>query len=70
MAPRPPIFYVMIEIMRRIAVCLFIALTLSAAYKKPAKAPVTVQAGASQKERSLNQARATVEKLCALSCYS
>jgi hypothetical protein len=39
----------MIEIMRRIAICLFIALTLSAADKKPAKAPAPVAAAAPQK---------------------
>jgi len=35
--------------MRRIAVCLFIALTLSAADKKPAKAPAPVPAAAPQR---------------------
>ncbi len=35
--------------MRRIAICLFIALTLSAADKKPAKAPAPVPAAAPQK---------------------
>src|SRR5208283_3145854 len=35
--------------MRRIAICLFIALTLSAADKKPAKAPAPVLAAAPQR---------------------
>ena len=39
----------MIEIMRRAAICLFIALTLSAAGKKPAKAPAPVPAAAPQR---------------------
>jgi hypothetical protein len=40
---------VIIGIMRRTAICLFVALTLSAAGKKPAKAPAPVPAAAPQK---------------------
>ena len=47
--PWPPLLCVMIEVMRRIAICLLLALTLSAADKKSAKAPAPVPAAAPQK---------------------